>query len=238
MGRSADLGKTAALYRRKTLTDGVHLHDIGTAGQQLSGNILQNLTGNQGLFKQGAAATRKQEQYGIILAQIRNQIQRSLGSGERILIGNRVSSLPAIVICDGSHHMIIFGNHHTGFDPAAQTVISCLCHLPRSFTCGHQQHPSREFPALQRTGHSFIRLHRADGCRHNCIRMITHHFFHTDSSITHRMLTSDDEFNFAYIYSTISRKICKLCITHNPPSKTFYSAILPKYILFVHLSLF
>ena len=40
LGRGAMLGKTAALYGREPLADGVDLGDLRTAGKKLAGNVL------------------------------------------------------------------------------------------------------------------------------------------------------------------------------------------------------
>ena len=54
--RPAGLSETAALDGGKTFADAVHFHDVGAAGQKLTGDILQLCAGNEGSFKQGAAA--------------------------------------------------------------------------------------------------------------------------------------------------------------------------------------
>ena len=45
--RSAGLCKSAALDARKPLANGIHLHDVGTAGEKLAGDVLQFFTRNQ-----------------------------------------------------------------------------------------------------------------------------------------------------------------------------------------------
>ena len=80
--RPAQLGKPSALDSAEPLPDGIDFHDIRPAGQQLSCNILQFLSGNQRFFKQSASSSRKQEQHRIFLRQVRHQIQRSLRSAE------------------------------------------------------------------------------------------------------------------------------------------------------------
>ena len=57
--RSTGLCEPPALDCGQPLADGVHLHNICPTGKELVGNILQFLTGDKRLFKQGAAAAGK-----------------------------------------------------------------------------------------------------------------------------------------------------------------------------------
>ena len=52
-------GAQACANRPPLTADGVHLHNISPTGKELVGNILQFLTGDKRLFKQGAAAAGK-----------------------------------------------------------------------------------------------------------------------------------------------------------------------------------
>ena len=74
--RLAGESKASALYGGEPLADTVHLHNVGTAGQQLAGNVRQFLTGNQGKFEEGAAAAGEQKDHRIISAETLNQVQR------------------------------------------------------------------------------------------------------------------------------------------------------------------
>ena len=57
--RSTGLCEPPALDCGQPLADGIHLHNIRPTGKELVGNILQFLTGDKRLFKQGAAAAGK-----------------------------------------------------------------------------------------------------------------------------------------------------------------------------------
>ena len=49
--RSAGLREASALDARKPLANRVHLHDVGTAGEKLAGDVLQFFAGNQRLLE-------------------------------------------------------------------------------------------------------------------------------------------------------------------------------------------
>ncbi len=176
--RSTALGKPAALDGGEPLADGVDLHDTGTAGQQLAGNVLQLFPGDQGLFKQGAAAAGQQEQHGILFSQVGNQVQGLLGTGEGIFIGDGMACFAAGEIGDGAHDVVILGDHNTALNTLAQTVIGGLSHLPGCLTGGYQQDSAGEFLALQGAGHGLIRQNCLDRSGYDGIRMSTQKLFH------------------------------------------------------------
>ena len=86
-------GKSSSLDGREPLADGVDLHDVRAAAQELIGDILQFFPRHQRLFEQRTAAAGQQKQHRILCLQIRRQIQRLLGPGKGILIGNGVPRL-------------------------------------------------------------------------------------------------------------------------------------------------
>ena len=64
-GRTA-LCKPPALDPGQALANGVHLHDIGTAGKQLARDLLQLCAGDQRLLKQCTAAAGQQKQHRVL----------------------------------------------------------------------------------------------------------------------------------------------------------------------------
>ena len=60
------LCKPPALDPGQALANGVHLHDIGTAGKQLARDLLQLCAGDQRLLKQCTAAAGQQKQHRIL----------------------------------------------------------------------------------------------------------------------------------------------------------------------------
>ena len=71
----AVLSEPPALDSGQPLADGVHLHDIGSAGKELIGNVLQFPPETSGIFKQGAAAAGKQKQHRVLCGQPLHQRQ-------------------------------------------------------------------------------------------------------------------------------------------------------------------
>ncbi|KAF5063929.1 hypothetical protein DSECCO2_289300 [anaerobic digester metagenome] len=59
-------GKAPALYTAEPLTDGVHLHNIRSAGQELPSDALQFLRVHQRGFKEGGAASGEKKENGIL----------------------------------------------------------------------------------------------------------------------------------------------------------------------------
>ena len=68
--RSTVQGKTSAFNSRQPLADGIDLHNIRTAGQQVFIDVIQFLRSDQRRFKQSAAAPGQKEQDRICFAQI------------------------------------------------------------------------------------------------------------------------------------------------------------------------
>ena len=66
-GRGACQGETPALDGGKPFPDAVYLHNIRTAGEQLSGDILQLLFGDQWKLKQSTAAAGQKKDNRVLL---------------------------------------------------------------------------------------------------------------------------------------------------------------------------
>jgi hypothetical protein len=82
-----------------------------------------------------------------------------------------MSRFAANKIGDGSHYMVVFGHHHTGFDPLPQAIMGRLCHLPGRFARSYQQNSAWKFPTIQGTAYRFIRQNRFDRCGNDGVRM-------------------------------------------------------------------
>ena len=151
------------------LADGVDLHDVCAAGQQLPGDVLQLPTGDQRLLEQGAAAAGEEKQHRVRRRQIPHQRQGLPGPGEGIFIGDRMPRLPTGKIGDRAHAVAVFRHHHTCLDAAAQAVVGGLRHLPGGLSGGHQHHPAGKFLPLQGPCHRIVRLHGPDGIGHDFV---------------------------------------------------------------------
>ena len=173
LGRGTGQGELAALHCRKPLADGVDLDDIRAAGQKLGGDILQFLPGNQGLFKQGTAAAGQEEQHGVLLCQIGNQIQGYLGGGEAVFIGNGMPGFITGNAVDGRFHMAVFGDDNSCADAASQNLPGGICHLPCGFSRSHKDHPPGERFAAQGPLHSRVRQYGRNGSGNDLIGMFS-----------------------------------------------------------------
>ena len=176
--RPADLGEPAAFDLRKPLADRVDLGDVGAAGKQLSGDVLQLGSGHQRLFKQRAAAAGKQEQNGVLFGKVRNEVQRRLRAFERVFVGNGMSRFEAVEIGDRAHYVTVFGDDDALFDPAFQHVGRGFCHLPRRLAGGDQQNAPRKLHRFQRTLHGGVRLDGGDRVLYDPVCMRTKVLIH------------------------------------------------------------
>ena len=68
LGRPAELREAAAFDGAQTLADRIDLHDVGTAGQKLTCDILQFFTADERFLEQGASTAGEHEQHGVFLA--------------------------------------------------------------------------------------------------------------------------------------------------------------------------
>ena len=128
--RGAGLGKAAALDAGQALAHRVHLDDVGAAGQQLPGDVLQFPAGDQRLLKQRAAAAGQQKQHGVAGAQAADQFQRPAGGGKAVFVRHRVAGLVAGTAGQLALDMAVFRHHHAGGKPAAQAFHRGAGHLP------------------------------------------------------------------------------------------------------------
>ena len=178
-GRGTELGKPAALDRGEPLADGIDLHNVCPAGQQLRCNILELLSADLGFFKQGAAAAGQQEQHRVLPGQAGDQVDGGLGGCEGVFVGDGMPRLPAVDLPQGALHMVVFGNDDALLNPVAQAVPGGLCHVPGSLACRNQDHPAREGSTLQRPGYRIVRLHSPDGGSNDLICVGTHCRIHS-----------------------------------------------------------
>ena len=165
------LRKPPALDSGQPLADGVHLHNVRSAGKELIGDVLQFPARDKRLFKQGAAAAGKQKQHGILFGQPLYQRQSFFGGCKAVGIRHGMARLITAYAGDFALHMAVFGHHH-----AAVHVPQCLHggvrHLPRSLARCHQQHPAASgLKVFQRTAHSLIRQHRLNAGTDDFIRI-------------------------------------------------------------------
>ena len=172
--RSTGLCETAALYIAQAFADGIHLHNVRTAGQQLLRNILELFPGNLRLLKQRTSSAGEQEKNRILFRQSRNQFQSLRCSRKAILIRNRMSCFEADNAGNLSHHMVIFCDNNS-FIHRAECFYRCGCHLPGRFSGGYQ-HRTPAFPRLkirQCPGNRFIRQNCMQAGLNNLIRIFS-----------------------------------------------------------------
>ena len=165
LSRGACLREPPALDARKPFADGVHLHDVGTAGKKLAGDVLQFCTGEQRLFKQCTSSAGEQKQHGILRCQPLHQLQCLLGGRKAVLVRHRMARFITIYAQDLALDMLVFGHDHAAVH-TAQRFHRRVCHLPCGLARCDQQHPA----ALGRKGFqcaadSFV---RQDGVQAGC----------------------------------------------------------------------
>ena len=173
MCRGACHSKTPAFYGRQPLADGIDLHDIGTASQQLLCDILQFIQRDQRLFQQGASPAGQKKHHRILRRQPLNKVKRRLRTPARAVIRDRVSALKAADMGNRSFYMPILCNNHAIRNTIPQTVRCRVCHLPCRFSCCHQNDfsGSKAIP-LQRTHYGNIRQNRVNCRRNDRFRML------------------------------------------------------------------
>lgn len=98
-----------ALDSGQPLADGIHLHDIGSAGKELICNVLQFSAGDKRLFKQGAAAAGKQKQHRVLCGQPLYQRQSFFGGCKAVGIRYGMTCLITIYTRDSAFYMAICG---------------------------------------------------------------------------------------------------------------------------------
>ena len=108
----AVLSEPPALDSGQPLADGVHLHDIGSAGKELIGDVLQFPAGDKRLFKQGAAAAGKQKQHRILCGQPLHQRQSFFGGCKTVVIRHGMTRLITAYAGNFALHMAVLGHHH------------------------------------------------------------------------------------------------------------------------------
>ena len=110
--RSTGLCEPTALDSGQPLADGIHLHDIGSAGKELICDVLQFPAGDKRLFKQGAAAAGKQKQHRVLCGQPLHQRQSFFGGCKAVVIRHGMTCLITIYTGDSAFYMAVLGHHH------------------------------------------------------------------------------------------------------------------------------
>ena len=157
LGGGAQLGKFAALDCGETLAQGVHLHNVCPAGQQILGKPGQILAGDQGTFKQGRAAARDQKDHSVLCSKILNQIHGGPGAAEGIFIRDGVTAFINRAAGNFALAVVVLGDHHAGGEAVSQHLGSALSHLPGCFSGSDQIDPTTgKFFALQGAAYGCI----------------------------------------------------------------------------------
>ena len=137
--RSAALCEPPSLDPGKPLADGVHLHDVGPAGKELMGDVLQFPAGEQRLFKQRAAAAREQKQYRVLCGQPLHQLQRLFGGRKAVFVRDGMACFITVHPGDLAFDVAILGHDHAAVHPA-QCFHGGAGHLPSGLARRHQHH--------------------------------------------------------------------------------------------------
>ena len=153
-----------ALDGGQPLADGIDLHNIRAAGEQLAGDILQLGKRHQRRLKQRRAAAGDEKQHAILLPQSARQLQRSLRGAEPGLIRHRMPGLKDLKRADGAAAMAVFGDDCAGGDARAERVPRRVRHGPRGLSDGDEHDAPRAGKLLQRALHGGVRLHGAQTC--------------------------------------------------------------------------
>ena len=61
------MGKATTLYSRKPFANGIDLHNVGAAGKELAGDVLQLFAGDQRLFEKGTSSSGEKKENCVIL---------------------------------------------------------------------------------------------------------------------------------------------------------------------------
>ena len=203
--RSAELGKASALDGGEPLAQGVDLHDVCAAGQEILGQLLEIRRGDQRLFKQSRAAAGQQEEDGVLRLQPLHKIQSFLGGGKAVFVRNGMPRLAERQVGDGAFAVAVFGDDDAGVDPAAEEAGSGMSHLPCSLARGDQHHPSgAEVRPPESLCHRFVRLCRGNGSGHNGVCFFAEicrecHTCHTSFSVRRKarpLLAGDSDFSY------------------------------------------
>ena len=165
LSRGACLREPPALDARKPFADGVHLHDVGPAGKELAGDVLQFCTGEQRLFKQCTSSAGEQKEHGILRCQPLHQLQCLLGGRKAVFVRHRMARFITIYSQDLAPDMLVFGHDHAAVH-TAQRFHRRVCHLPCGLARCDQQHPAAPGrKGFQRAADSFV---RQDGVQAGC----------------------------------------------------------------------
>ena len=163
MRRLAQPGKASALDGRKTLAHGVHLNDVGTAGEQLLGERVERIARNQRLFKQGRAAAGDEEQDRVVRRQAGHGADGLVGRGKRIVVGNGMPRFEDLQPRQIALAVTVLGDHDATGNAAAQLFDSGMRHLPGGLADGNEDQASRaEISAVKRFPYRSI---RKGGCK-------------------------------------------------------------------------
>ena len=159
------LGKFTALYGGQPFAQGVDLHNVRAAGQQLPGDVIHFLRRDQGLFKQRRAAAGQQKQDCIRFLQSGRHGQGRFRGVVGVRVGHRMPGFPDRQIADGAHGVAVFGDDDAVVDPFPKDPVRGGGHLPRGLARGHKDESARSVGHLrQRLLHGGIRQRRVQ-CR-------------------------------------------------------------------------
>ena len=175
---AAMLCEAPALDGRKTLADGVHLHNVRAAGQQLARDLL--LLGRldqRQLEKRGAAAGDEKENR-VVRAQSGGHFEDLLRGGKGILVRDRVPGLADAQRTDGAARVLVFGDDDAAADPLAERLIGGVRHLPRRLSDGHKADAAGERGVFQRAADRRVRLHGPEGAVQDRFRSFTKLLIH------------------------------------------------------------
>ena len=165
------LCEPTALDSGQPLADGIHLHDIGSAGKELICDVLQFPAGDKRLFKQGAAAAGKQKQHRVLCGQPLHQRQSFFGGCKAVVIRHGMARLITAYAGDFALHMAVLGHYHAAVH-APQCLHGGMRHLPCGLACRHQQYSTASgLKVLQRAAHGFIRQNRLNAGTDDLIRI-------------------------------------------------------------------
>ena len=156
-------GKLAAFHRREPLPDGVDLHDVCPAGQELAGGVLQLTERDQGLFKEGAAAAGEKKQHRVVLPEIFRQRQGGFGGQDAVFIRHGMPCLKAAQPGDGPVKMAVFADDNPLCHWHAENGQRRRGHTGRGLTGSDEKHPARKPFSQQRTAHRALRHYGVDG---------------------------------------------------------------------------
>ena len=156
--RETAFGEPAALDGGQALAQGIHLHDICAAGQQLPGDIGHLIRRDERTFKQRRTAAGKEEENRILRPQAAHHLQRAGRRPVGVVIRDGMTGLIDLERADRPLTVAVFRDDGAARYLFAQCGTGCVRHLPCGLAGGNEDQPALRCMKLrQRAAHRGVR---------------------------------------------------------------------------------